>query len=119
MTSTCPAWNFAADMYMLKLQNIKNTFPHHWKLSKTHTGSRFVLPYIYNYTTKLCRQQAEVIQNHENTNVRNIGKGEPLHRKYKRLKLGDGQTYDRSSDWIAVIAGATNDRERSDVLSLD
>jgi hypothetical protein len=24
----------------------------------------------------LCRQQAEVIQNHENVNVRNIGKGE-------------------------------------------
>jgi hypothetical protein len=47
---------------------------------------------------KLSRQQAEVIQNHENANVRNIGQGEARHRKYKRLKLGGGQAYDRSSD---------------------
>jgi hypothetical protein len=53
----------------------------------------FKLPYIYDYITKLCRQQAEVIQNHENENVCNIG-----HRKYKRLKLGGGQAYDRSSE---------------------
>jgi hypothetical protein len=47
---------------------------------------------------KLCRQQAEVKQNHDNVNVRNIGQGEARHRKYKRLKLGGGQAYDRSSD---------------------
>jgi hypothetical protein len=50
----------------------------------------FKLSYILDYIKKLCRQQAEVIQNHENANVRNIGKGEPRHRKYKRLKLGGG-----------------------------
>jgi hypothetical protein len=48
--------------------------------------------------TKLSRKQAEVIQNNENENVRNIGQGEARHRKYKRLKLGGGQAYDRSSD---------------------
>jgi hypothetical protein len=47
---------------------------------------------------KLCRQQAEVIQNHDNENVRNIGQDEARHKKYKRLKLGVGQAYDRSSD---------------------
>jgi hypothetical protein len=46
----------------------------------------------------LCRQQTEVIQNYYNENVRNIGQGEARHRKYKRLKLGGGQAYDRSSD---------------------
>jgi hypothetical protein len=51
----------------------------------------FSIPYIYNYITKLCRQQAEVIQNHVNAIVRNIGQGEARHRKYKRLKLGGGQ----------------------------
>jgi hypothetical protein len=56
----------------------------------------FKLPYIYDYITKLCRQQSEVIQNHENADVRNIGEGEPQYRKYKRL--GGGQAYDRSSD---------------------
>jgi hypothetical protein len=60
----------------------------------------FRLPYIrvYDCITKLCRQQAEVIQNRETANVRNIGQGEPRHRKYKMLKLGGGQVYDRLSD---------------------
>jgi hypothetical protein len=31
---------------------------------------------MYDYITKLCRQQAEVIQNYDNKNVRNIGQGE-------------------------------------------
>jgi hypothetical protein len=30
----------------------------------------FQIPYIYDYITKLCRQEAEVIQNHENANCR-------------------------------------------------
>jgi hypothetical protein len=48
--------------------------------------------------TKLCRQQAEVILNHDNKNVRYIGQGETRHKNYKRLKLGGGQAHDRSSD---------------------
>jgi hypothetical protein len=48
-------------------------------------------PYIYNYIIKLCRQQAEAIQNHENIKVRYIRKDEAQHRKYKRLQLGGGQ----------------------------
>jgi hypothetical protein len=38
------------------------------------------------------------LQNHENDHVRGIGQGEARHRKYKRLKLGGGQAYYRSSD---------------------
>jgi hypothetical protein len=37
-------------------------------------------------------------QNHGNANVRNIGESEARHMKNKRLKLGGGQAYDRSSD---------------------
>jgi hypothetical protein len=37
----------------------------------------------------------KVIQNYDNKNVHNIGQGEACHRKYKRLKLGGGQAYDR------------------------
>jgi hypothetical protein len=44
------------------------------------------------------QQHAEIIQNHENENVRNIGQGELRHRKYMRFKLGGGHAYDRSSD---------------------
>jgi hypothetical protein len=61
-----------------------------------HTA--FNLPYVHDYVTKLCRQQAEVIQNHENAHVRGIGQGEARRRKYKRLKLGGGQACDRSSE---------------------
>jgi hypothetical protein len=58
----------------------------------------FQIPYVYDYITKPCRQQAKVIQNHENENVRSIGLGEARYRKYKRLKLGGGHLYDCSSD---------------------
>jgi hypothetical protein len=87
----------------MKLQRLQNKvrhtigkFPRPTPVRELHMA--FQLPYVYNYTTKLCRQQAEVIQNHENANVCNIGQGEARHRKYKRLKLGGGQTYDCSSD---------------------
>jgi hypothetical protein len=55
------------------------------------------IPYVYDYITKSYRQQAEVIQNHENVNVRYIGQGEAQHRKYKRPKFGGGHVYDCSS----------------------
>jgi hypothetical protein len=49
--------------------------------------------YVYDFTRirKLCKQQAKVIQHHENIYVRNTGQGEARHRKYKRFKLGGGQ----------------------------
>jgi hypothetical protein len=56
----------------------------------------FKIPYMYNYITKVSRTQAEVILTHVNPNVHGIGQGEA--RKYKRLKLGSGQAYDRSAD---------------------
>jgi hypothetical protein len=57
----------------------------------------FQIPYVYNYITKLYRRQAEIIHNHENENIRNIGQGDSPHRKHKRLKLGGSHLYDRSS----------------------
>jgi hypothetical protein len=57
--------------------------------------SCFILT-VYDFITKSCRQQAELIQNHENENVRYIAQGEAGHRKYKRLKLGGDHVYDRS-----------------------
>jgi hypothetical protein len=79
----------------------KQGSPHHWLFSEAHIGPRyscgFLNPYVYDYITKLCRQQAEVIQNHENENVLYIGQGEAPYRKYKSLKLGGGNVYDCSS----------------------
>jgi hypothetical protein len=33
----------------------------------------FKIPFLYDYITKLCRQQTEVIQNHDNKNVHTNG----------------------------------------------
>jgi hypothetical protein len=103
MTYACPAWEFAADTYLLKLQRLQNKFlrtighfPRRTPIRELYVA--FEIPYVYDFITKLCRQQAEVIQNHVNSNVRKIGQGEAQHTKYKRLKLGGGQAYDRSSD---------------------
>jgi hypothetical protein len=101
LTYACPAWNFAADTHLLKLQRLQNrvlrsigNFPRRTPVRELHMA--FNIPYIYDYITKLSSQQAEDIQNHENANVCNIGQGKARHRKYKRLKLGGGQAYDRS-----------------------
>jgi hypothetical protein len=47
-------------------------FPRCTPVRDLHTA--FNLPHVYDYITKLCRQQADVIQNHEH--VRGIGQRE-------------------------------------------
>jgi hypothetical protein len=88
---------------VLKLQRPQNqvlrtigNFPRHTPVCELHKA--FNIPCIYDYITKLCRKQAKIIQNHSNANVSNIWQGEPRQRKFKRLKLGGGQAYHRSSD---------------------
>jgi hypothetical protein len=102
MTYVCPTWEFAADTHLMKLQRLQNRVLRGIGNLDRRTPVRdlhlaFKIPYVYDYITKLCRRQAEVILNHENPNVRAIGQGEARHRKRKRLKLGGGQVYDRSS----------------------
>jgi hypothetical protein len=86
MTYACPAWEFAAESHLLKLQRLQNrvlrtigNFPR--RTSVCDLNVSFQIPYVHDYITKLCRQQAEVIDNHDNENVRNIGQGESGHRK--------------------------------------
>jgi hypothetical protein len=92
MTYASPAWEYAADTHLIKLQRLQNkvlrtivNFPRPTPIRDLHKA--FKLPYIHHYITKLCGQEAEVIQNHGNANVRNFGQGEPRHRKYKSLNL--------------------------------
>jgi hypothetical protein len=103
MTYASPAWEFAANIHLMKLQHLQNkelrtidNYPRSTPVRDLHLASQ--IPLVYDYRTKLCRQQADVIQNHDNENVRTIGQGEARHGKYKRLKLGCGQAHDRSSD---------------------
>jgi hypothetical protein len=80
MTYACPTWEFVADTNLLKFQHLQNkvlctigNFPRCTLVRKMHMA--FHLLYVYDYMTKLCRQQA-VILNHDNKNVRYIGQGE-------------------------------------------
>jgi hypothetical protein len=98
----CLTCEFVADIHHLKFQNLQNNvlrttgkFPRCTAIHDFHTY--FNLPYVYDYKIKLCRLQAEVIRNHENEHIRSLGQGLAKHRKYKSLKLGDGQAWDRSS----------------------
>jgi hypothetical protein len=66
MTYASPAWEFAADTHLVKLQRLQkkvlrtiDNYPRCTPVRDLHVA--FKLPY-----TKLCRQQIEVIQNHDN-----------------------------------------------------
>jgi hypothetical protein len=89
MTYACPAWEFGADTHLLKLKHLQNKFLRtNGKFSRCtlvhELRVAFQVPHIYDHINKLCRQQAEVIQNHENANVQDIRKSKAQHRKYKR-----------------------------------
>jgi hypothetical protein len=92
MSYACTAWEFAEYNHLLKLQCLQKkvlatigNFPRRTPVRDLHVA--FKLPYIHDYINKLCRQQAEVIQNHENENIRNIGQEESRHKKYKRINF--------------------------------
>jgi hypothetical protein len=79
---------FAAESRLMKLQRLQNkvlrtigNFPRRTLVRK------FQIPYVYDYITKSCRQQAEVIQNHENENVRYIGQARPHTENIRGLNL--------------------------------
>jgi hypothetical protein len=65
MTHAFPAWEFAADNHLLKLQRLQNkvlrtigNLPRRKPIRDLHMELK--LPYIYDYIkiTKLCRQKA-------------------------------------------------------------
>jgi hypothetical protein len=85
MSYACPTWESAADTRFIELQHLQN------KILRVIGGflrctptpymhMAFQIPYIYDFITKTCRKQAEVIQNHDNANVCSVGKGKIQHR---------------------------------------
>jgi hypothetical protein len=73
LTYARPPLELVAETYLLKLQcpqkvfcTIEN-FSRYTPVCDLHVA--FNLPHVYDYITKLCRQQAKVIQNHENEHV--------------------------------------------------
>jgi hypothetical protein len=89
------AREYKAEAHLLKLQRLQNRVRRAIGYLDRRTPVRelhlaFKIHYLYDYITKLCRT------NHPNPNVRTIGQGEVMHKKYIRLTLGGGQTYDHS-----------------------
>jgi hypothetical protein len=81
MTQDCSIWEFEAYTHLIKLQRLQHkvlrttgNFPRRTLIHKKQIG--FHLPYVHDCMTKLCRQEAEVILNHDNENVHYIGQGE-------------------------------------------
>jgi hypothetical protein len=99
----CPTWDYVTDAHFLKLQcrvlRAIGKLDRHTLIHEMHVAFR--IPFVYDYITKLCRMQVEVIPNHRNPIVCDTGQGESMCRKYKRLKLGSSQVYDCSSDWLS------------------
>jgi len=68
-----PAWECEADTCRVKLRRlcIVGNFPRRIPTRELHVA--FNIPYIYDFITRLCRQEADVIRNHENPYIRNTG----------------------------------------------
>jgi hypothetical protein len=77
MSYVCPTWKLEADTNLKSAAPSKQGSPLHWKFCKVHTDPHFVKHFDpsdrYDYIIKLFRQEAEVVQNHENEQVRSIG----------------------------------------------
>jgi hypothetical protein len=71
-------WEFAANRPHFEIAAFENKaigkFPRCTSFHELHVA--FQVPYVFDYVTKLCRQQADVIKDHENANGPDIGKGE-------------------------------------------
>jgi hypothetical protein len=103
MTYASPTWDYAADAHLFKLQRLQNrvvratgNIDRCTPVREMHVA--FKITCVYDCIIKLWRTQAEVILNHGKPIVRGIGQGKAVHNKYKSLKLGGGQAYDRSAD---------------------
>jgi hypothetical protein len=93
MNYASPTWAFAVDTHLMKLRRLQNrilraTGKLYRRPPVRDLHLAFKISYVYDYITKLCRRQAEVILNRKNPNVRSIGQREARHRKHKWLKLG-------------------------------
>jgi hypothetical protein len=80
ITYVCRTCELSADNYLLTLQRLRNKIlciiGNFSECTSVHVLNRaFNQPYVYDYITKLCRKQSEVIQNYENEHVCGVGQG--------------------------------------------
>jgi hypothetical protein len=82
MTYAYPSWENAAGSHLLKSQCLQNRVLRTTGNLPRSTPTRalhrtFQIPYVYDYVTKICRKQAEVIQTHDNVMFETQAKTKP------------------------------------------
>jgi hypothetical protein len=92
MTYVCLAWEFAADTNLLKLQRPQNrvlrtigNFPRRTPVRDLHVA--FKIPYVYDFITKLRRQQAKIIQTMKMRMFATLDKAKPDIESIRGLNL--------------------------------
>jgi hypothetical protein len=84
LTDARPAWELAADTNLFNLQRLQNRFSAPLDIFTLYTVLRFAhgfQPCLIIRLYKNVKVRTEVIQNHENEDVRGIGQGEAKPRK--------------------------------------
>jgi hypothetical protein len=84
MTYVCPTWDYAVNAYLLKFQRLQNRLRRAIRNLDRFTLVRvaFIITYVYDYVTKLCRTQAEV-----NPKLRRTEQEEARNRSIRTLNL--------------------------------
>jgi hypothetical protein len=92
MAYACPAWKFAADSHLMELQSPQNKvlrtdgkLPRNTQIRDMHIS--FQIPYVHDYITKLCSQQAQVIQHQRKYMFTILDKAKPDIENIRDLKL--------------------------------
>jgi hypothetical protein len=92
ITYACPIWEYVVDANILKSQCLQNrvlhaagNFDRCTAVCELHMP--FKILYVYDNITKVCRAQAEVIQNHVNPNVHGTGQEETMLGSIRGLNL--------------------------------
>jgi hypothetical protein len=113
MTYASPAWESAAHTHLLKLQRLQNNvlrtigdFPRCTLVCELHTT--FNIPYVYDFITKLCRQQAEVILNHDMKMFATLNKAKPYTENTRGLNLAAVKHTTVQVSRTAEVAKATS-----------
>jgi hypothetical protein len=75
MTYACPAWQFAAESQLLQIKVLRSigNVPRHTPTCDLHVAFRTL--YLFDFVTKLCRQQETITLNNENVIIRNADQG--------------------------------------------
>jgi hypothetical protein len=102
MTYACPVWEFAADIYLLKVQRLQEKFfkpleifeGAHWSAIGTHDFQPSVCIRLYNKIAQTTNKKSYRIMIIYMFAAEN--KVKPDKDKYKRLAFGGGRTNDPS-----------------------